>query len=117
MARGAALPAMSAEERHKLRIAFKNLRYGTDFFSALFNKREKVELYMERVADLQDMLGAQNDSVAAETLVDSVSKDIGSEASLCLGFILGWQIHQAKAKEEAMLKAWKNFRSAETFWG
>ena len=56
------------EERHKMRIAFKKLRYTLEFFSPLLPER-KLRPYLAALAQLQDELGLINDHVTAETLL------------------------------------------------
>jgi triphosphatase len=58
------LRKLDPRQRHKLRIAVKKLRYGSDFFENLFlgRKAEKrLSRFKGRLKDLQDCLGAFND--------------------------------------------------------
>ncbi|AXS80713.1 CYTH and CHAD domain-containing protein [Dechloromonas sp. HYN0024] len=59
---------LSPAERHKMRIAFKKLRYTLEFFTPLLSER-KVGPYLAALAQLQDELGLINDHVTAETLL------------------------------------------------
>lgn len=65
---------LTPTERHKMRIAFKKLRYTLEFFSTFLNKK-KLHLYLAALTQLQDKLGQINDHVTASctiaTTIDS----------------------------------------------
>ena len=65
---------LSPAERHKMRIAFKKLRYTLELFAPLANPT-KLRPYLATLARLQDELGKINDHVTAESLV---AKAIGN---------------------------------------
>jgi hypothetical protein len=55
---------LDTQQRHKLRIAAKKLRYGSDFFGRLFaggTAKKRLTSFKARLTDLQDRLGALND--------------------------------------------------------
>jgi len=64
---------LSPEERHKMRIAFKKLRYTLEFFAPLLPQR-KLRPYLAALAQLQDELGLINDHITAETLITEALK-------------------------------------------
>lgn len=59
---------LSPAERHKMRIAFKKLRYTLEFFTPLLPPK-RLKPYLAALAQLQDELGLINDHVTAETLI------------------------------------------------
>lgn len=59
---------LCTEERHKMRIAFKRLRYTLEFFAPLLPPRS-LKPYLAALSQLQDELGLINDHVTAETLI------------------------------------------------
>ncbi len=59
---------LTPEERHKMRIAFKKLRYTLEFFTPLLPQR-RLRPYLAALSQLQDELGLINDHVTAETLI------------------------------------------------
>ena len=59
---------LTGEERHKMRIAFKKLRYTLEFFAPLLPRRRLCP-YLAALSQLQDELGLINDHVTAETLI------------------------------------------------
>lgn len=62
---------LSSGERHKMRIAFKKLRYTLEFFAPLLSQR-KLKPYLAALSQLQDELGLINDYVSAEILVSNI---------------------------------------------
>ena len=80
--RGAHLETISDEDRHRVRIAAKKLRYGSEFFAALYDGRKKrakrQAAFVSSLKNLQDELGALNDLATAGTLVTALGES-GSE--------------------------------------
>jgi CHAD domain-containing protein len=60
--------ALTAEERHQLRIDVKRLRYGVDALASVFPKK-RVERYIDILVALQDALGHANDAINATRLL------------------------------------------------
>ncbi len=75
--------ALTAEERHRMRLAFKKLRYTLEFFASLLPRR-RLGAYLAALAQLQDELGLINDHATAAELVEKV---LGERYQ---GPILGW---------------------------
>lgn len=62
------LPELSDEERHRVRIAAKKLRYAAEFFASLYHGRSAVKDrrgFTKALAELQDNLGDLNDIAVA----------------------------------------------------
>ena len=87
--RGKGLVELPDAERHKVRIALKNLRYAVDFFGDLFSD-SKVRPYIHAVAKLQDLLGAHNDAVSIERLLQDIEGTAGAQGAKASGIVLGW---------------------------
>jgi inorganic triphosphatase YgiF len=69
--RGRSLRHLDAHTRHRARISAKKLRYGAEFFAALFPKnkaQKRQKAFGEALSDLQEHLGALNDIETARTL-------------------------------------------------
>ncbi len=77
---------LNPEERHKMRIAFKKLRYSLEFFAPLLPQR-RLKPYLAALAQLQDELGLINDHITAETLI--VEALAGHPAGPVHGWISG----------------------------
>lgn len=110
--RGKRLARRTDEERHELRIALKNLRYGVEFFGPLLGRRGEVKRYVKLATGLQDMLGAHNDAATARQLLS----DLPPGAELASGFVLGWHARGSQRSDEELLAAWGKFRGTVPFW-
>jgi inorganic triphosphatase YgiF len=64
---------LTPAERHKMRIAFKKLRYTLEFFAPLLPQR-KLRPYLAALSQLQDELGLINDHITADALVTEALK-------------------------------------------
>jgi inorganic triphosphatase YgiF len=75
---GRRLDELSAQERHKVRIRAKKVRYAIDFFESLFpDKRERKQLkrLSKHLKRIQDALGSLNDFIAHRKLaIDAALK-------------------------------------------
>ena len=64
------LAHLGEEERHRLRIQAKKLRYALEFVTGLhINQRERQKKFAKSIEDLQETLGQLNDLAVARTLV------------------------------------------------
>jgi inorganic triphosphatase YgiF len=96
--------------RHRLRKRAKRLRYGVEFASGLFDKRQ-LQRYLEALKDLQDTLGAVVDvSIAMQAY-----RTLGDDDPAVL-FSLGWLAARKTALSAEVGSVTKAFRKAPTFW-
>lgn len=80
--RGRDLSALSVEERHKVRIATKKLRYGAEFFASLYTGKaagKRRKHFLSALSDLQESLGALNDIASGQALLDSLASSEGED--------------------------------------
>lgn len=110
--RGQGLRHISDQDRHKLRIALKNLRYGAEFFGSLFNRQNKLKAYVDGISKLQDLLGTHNDGVTARKLLAELSEKSGAPIEAASGFMLGWHARSIPITDENLHKRWKKFKRA-----
>lgn len=101
------------EDRHALRIAAKKLRYAADGFTGLFPEKP-ARRFTDRLAVLQDGLGALNDAAVSGPLVQSL--DLPPEAALEAGQRLGVAACGAPARFEAAAVAMKKLRRGKAYW-
>mgnify|MGYP000476348620 CR=1 FL=1 len=118
--RGRDFATLQPAARHELRILFKKLRYGTEFFASLFPGRE-LERYRAAAARMQDLLGTLNDLTVAQHVVDDLlaGTEPGARqraAALGAGQVLGWYAHHVRTLEPRTIEAWEEFREVEPFW-
>lgn len=62
---------LSPEDRHRMRISCKKLRYTLEFFAPLLPPK-RLRPYLAALSQLQEELGLINDHVTAETLIKDV---------------------------------------------
>jgi triphosphatase len=118
--RGRQFEQLSPEERHRLRIALKKLRYATEFFEALYPKKH-TKPYLAALKDLQDGLGHLNDVAVAQRLIASLVGESDRSANgdglqRAAGLVLGWHARGVADLEPAILRAWQEFAGREPFW-
>lgn len=118
--RGRRFASLDPERRHELRIAFKKLRYGTEFFASLFPEKP-VRRFRKAASQMQDILGHLNDVTVARGLVQDLLAGLPAgmpQAAVALGAgqVVGWYAHQTAALEPEAVAAWETFREAEPFW-
>jgi CHAD domain-containing protein len=105
---------LSQQERHKLRIALKKLRYAADFLAPLGKGRKHVRAYAEALSRLQDELGVANDLSVVERLIQRIAQDrIPSPARFAAGALLGWTIGHLPRNDDGIVAAWKAFRKLD----
>ncbi len=118
--RGRRFEAIEAEERHQVRIALKKLRYGTEFFAALFEGKE-TKGYTAAASKMQDSLGHLNDVAVTERLVEELvaSAKAGTErvkAAMGGGTVIGWYAHLVASTEKETVADWHAFAKRSPFW-
>jgi len=67
--------------RHRLRVAFKQLRYGLEFFAPLLAGPLVVDYHQSATA-MQEMLGRLNDLAVATQLVDALRLPVADRVEL-----------------------------------
>ncbi len=116
---GRHLAEASTEERHRLRIRLKKLRYAAEF-TACLHPGKQAERNARRLAQLQDALGHLNDVANAERQLGAVLARAREPSSLeavrAAGFAAGWVAHSAQVELARLPKRWKRFEAAGRFW-
>jgi CHAD domain-containing protein len=111
--RGRKLLRQSPEERHRVRIALKNVRYTAEFFGSFF---DGARPYIRAVSKLQDGLGAFNDAASATHQLRNVEAAAGSQAAKAAGIVLGWCGRGEMNADDSLRQSWKSFKRARPFW-
>jgi triphosphatase len=93
---GRGLADLSAEERHKLRIRIKKIRYGIDFFESLYpdKMRKDVVDLSGRLKSIQDALGALNDFNAHREMATEAPH--GRARAFASGIVVGQECEATK---------------------
>lgn len=105
------------EQRHKLRIALKKLRYAVEFFGTLFPTKA-LNPYVKSLRRLQDDMGRANDIAVMTRLIREL-RDDAAQASIdpderanleCgCGYLLGWHNRDLMDLEKRLLADWQRF--------
>jgi CHAD domain-containing protein len=98
------------QTRHRVRIAAKKVRYGSEFLQSLYRGR-KVHQYLQALKGLQDGLGALNDLAVAEHLLWQL---VGERPTLaaCVNEVGYFLAHRVKAEKRKLPGLWKKFCNA-----
>lgn len=96
--------------RHRLRLAFKQLRYALEFFSSSFAAGPVLEAYHQSVTDLQELLGSQND-LAVATQLSTVALPAAKAAA-----IVGWLATQSESLLPELATSLAGFRQQPVPW-
>jgi triphosphatase len=118
---GRHLDRLDPHARHRVRIAAKKLRYGAEFFGALFTGGKGQARHADFVAalsDLQDVLGELNDLVTGHAVLSGLSDGAGVLPST--EFAAGLAAADAEARSDALLRRARKrhaaFADAKPFW-
>ena len=90
--------------RHRARIAAKNLRYAVEFFSALYSGKETRQL-LKALASFQDELGAANDLVVADRLLQTLA--LGEAASRDVDYLRGCLAATYQHETSVRTRGWR----------
>jgi inorganic triphosphatase YgiF len=110
--RGRKLRGLSADERHKLRIAAKRLRYATEFFAATFRGKKRAKRHEQSLAslrELQDSLGLLNDIATRKAMLAA------GEEALPQHILMAAPGDEGKWLKESE-RAYERFAKVKAFW-
>ncbi|NNG05200.1 MAG: CYTH and CHAD domain-containing protein [Inquilinus sp.] len=111
---------LPTEQRHRVRIALKKLRYAAEFFRGLYPKRRALR-YGTALAGLQDSIGHLNDVAVAARLMDELNAELPAGADPALlargaGTVIGWHEHGVTTLEPRLVADWDAFAATRPFW-
>ena len=116
------LRRLDPNQRHKLRLTMKTLRYAVYFFESLYDgaRRKRVSHYKDCLKDLQDNLGALNDIAVHQKLATKLSEGKEGRAPHALAFAAGVVAGSGRKEVDPLVgkvtKAIRNLHSAKKFW-
>ena len=99
----------SVDDLHRLRIQFKRLRYGVEFFSALY-PADKIETYGAKLKSIQDSLGRIIDFERALAI------EAKAPAAVRCEFIAGWLAASMQALIGGLPKVARRFGAQAAPW-
>jgi CHAD domain-containing protein len=97
---------------HTLRIACKKLRYSVELFNGLLPRR-KTERYLQRLSDLQDILGQLNDLSNAQQRLIELPKSVGQTIRSQLAAEAANRYAQ---QQKTFHLVWTSFAQHKTCW-
>ena len=110
------LHKMGDRKRHELRIAIKNLRYGTELFLPLFEHDSRLPRYLSRLGKLQNELGTCNDAAAAKGQVADILRGQSRAVRKAAKDFLASQKARKKKSIAKLTRRVKRLKRAATFW-
>ncbi|HWA91264.1 MAG TPA: CHAD domain-containing protein [Rhizomicrobium sp.] len=119
--RGRHLKTVEQRDFHRLRISLKKLRYAAEFYGPLY-KKKAVKRFISKLKELQDLLGAFNDTGQVRATLSQLTHDDalspGVQADLCFasGLINGWHCARGARLGKSAMKRWETFKRVEPFW-
>ena len=113
------LADLLGDDRHRVRIELKKLRYGGAFFESLF-PRKGTKAYLTALSELQDMLGAINDAYVANGLIRRLiaAEPAPSRAEIAFagGVIVGINADRSQRAWARLVRKWPSFERLHPFW-
>ena len=113
------LEKMSEEERHKLRLAVKKLRYTIDFCANIYPDKQVLK-FQKTLSPIQSRMGYLNDVLVAEMLVEKllgVKPDPATPAwHYSAGIVIGWHRREAKLTAKKLFKDVNRLLRTRVFW-
>jgi inorganic triphosphatase YgiF len=113
------LTELDTDQRHRLRIELKRLRYTAEFYAPLFSSKQ-VTPFLERLSKLQDLFGTLNDAATAAHILRRINEHAGArggpERVEAAAFVDGWHQSQVGPTWDKAQKRWKRFIKAKPFW-
>lgn len=112
--RGRQLQQATSEQRHRIRISAKKIRYATEFFQALYPTR-RGKTFVTQLAALQDALGWLNDASVATGLLSRLAAE-QTRLVAPASFAAGWLVGRSAADLHALRKPWRRFTTMRPPW-
>jgi triphosphatase len=125
--RGDEIETDSEEERHRTRIAAKNLRYSAEFFECLTAPKtvhKRFKIFIAALKEIQEILGAYNDQIVARQFFTALAQEPGTHDAEDRAAVQASALALAHSaalvqQEEFLRKARRAFHSlgdAKPFW-
>lgn len=126
--RGKRLSKLSQQQRHKLRIQAKKVRYAADFFAAVYPRKKAHKrriAFMKALEKLQDALGELNDIVVHEDMAADLAQDRSGNGTsgkarpkkaYAAGRLSGFEEARMASVLKDAQRAYRRFAKANPFW-
>jgi triphosphatase len=112
---GRQIGKLDADQRHRVRIRAKKLRYAADFFRGLYAP-SSVRPYLDRIEGIQEVLGTLNDAEVARRLVAALAEEAGRDMRPATEDLTRWLDRHSRRHLADLPDQWRDFNKAEPFW-
>jgi len=103
------------EQRHRLRIAMKKLRYTSEVLAGLYNP-DTVRPFIKGLKQLQDDLGAISDVRVAHEIVADLSGDNSAAVAEAGERLVAWHEEGLEDHEASLRQRFEDLLGMEPFW-
>jgi inorganic triphosphatase YgiF len=111
-----AVDELTDEQRHRVRIDAKKLRYLAEFVAGLYARRD-TRRYLRRLAAVQAALGGLNDLAAVDRWVETGTSTLPTrERRLVARLCRDYALQRAPALDRELTDAWGKLGRTEPFW-
>jgi len=100
---------------HALRLDVKQMRYGTEFFGAIYGSK-KVKKFRSKLTTMQEILGQLRDAAVAEARLMALAPQLSKDGMSAVGLISGWFGARADHRLEGIEDAMHDFTDQKVFW-
>jgi CHAD domain-containing protein len=111
------LDKLDPEGRHELRKELKKLRYAAEFLSSLFPAK-RVETFLKRMRNLQNMFGDLNDAHLVRAKIGEVVgpgiEDVDNQRAA--GWLIGANLVRADLGWARAASWWRDLEGTQLFW-
>jgi inorganic triphosphatase YgiF len=123
--RGRQLAKLDPAARHKLRIDAKKLRYATEFYETVFDRRKQQKqraAFLSALKDMQDCLGELNDIFMHEKLATGMANAPASRSPqrsrelFAAGLLAGREEARLKPLLTSAESAFQRFEKLKPYW-
>jgi triphosphatase len=114
-ARAKHLARLPDEDLHALRKSLKKLRYGIDFVVGLYPGKAATK-YLDACKDLQEVLGAINDSATAVQLAEELCQAGGAALAPAMVALARHAEARREAAKARLTIVWDQFAAQTRFW-
>ena len=111
------IAGLDIEARHELRKELKKLRYAVEFFAPVLPTK-RVDAFVRRLKDLQQVFGDLNDAAMAQHLLTGPGAPGAGdpEAQRAVGWILGTRTERANHHWLEARALWDALKDTRTCW-
>ncbi|WP_207476210.1 CYTH and CHAD domain-containing protein [Arenibaculum pallidiluteum] len=111
---GRGLARLDEEERHRLRLRVKRLRYAAELLRGLYPAAAGP--YLDALERLQDRLGGLNDLATARRMVEALAEEADRPARAAARDVCSWIERRMGKRLAALAEDWDSFGSTAPFW-